>query len=222
VAEKHLFLGLFVCLVGFDKAAKDFLLLATIGSWRLRHTGRGTGMSDGDRVWRERGLRSAVLAGDEAAWRQWYDETFAELHAYVAWRCAGLRDLTEEVVQETWLTAVRRIRQFKPETAPFRAWLRGIAANVLRNQLRNWRRQKRVTGLGQGENPTPNHRHDNERIATALIELPRRYEEVLRAKYLDQYSVAAIAAAWEETPKAIESLLTRARAAFRDAYRRME
>jgi RNA polymerase sigma-70 factor (ECF subfamily) len=48
--------------------------------------------------------------------------------------------------------------------------------------------------------------------------LPGRYEAVLRAKYLDQQSVAQIAESWRETPKAIESLLTRAREAFRAAY----
>ena len=62
-------------------------------------------MPSSDRVGRERVLRSAVLAGDERAWQTWYDESFDGLYAYVSWRCAGLRDLTEEVVQDTWLTA---------------------------------------------------------------------------------------------------------------------
>ena len=41
-----------------------------------------------------------------------------------------------------------------------------------------------------------------------LSQLPERYEAVLRAKYLDGQSVAAVAEAWNETPKAVESLLT--------------
>src|SRR5205807_9855131 len=81
-------------------------------------------------------LRRAVLAGDEQAWRAWYDEAFAGLSAYVRWRCGGLRDTADEIVQETWLTAVKRIRQFDPEHAAFHAWLRGIAANLLRNHFR--------------------------------------------------------------------------------------
>jgi len=56
------------------------------------------------------------------------------------------------------------------------------------------------------------------RIARTLADLPPRQEQVLRSKYLEQMSVQAIADAWGETPKAIESLLTRARQAFRDAY----
>ena len=94
-------------------------------------------MNPSDRVWRERGLLSAVLAGDERAWRAWYEESYEALGTYVAWRCAGLRDIADEIVQETWLTAVRRIRSFDPERGSFSSWLRGIAANILRNHFRH-------------------------------------------------------------------------------------
>src|SRR5258708_3546126 len=97
-------------------------------------------MHSSNGVWRERGLRRAVLAGDERAWETWYEESYGPLRAYVSWRCAGLRDLADEVVQETWLTAIRRIRQFDPACGTFAGWLRGIAANVLRNQLRQRQR----------------------------------------------------------------------------------
>jgi RNA polymerase sigma-70 factor (ECF subfamily) len=180
-------------------------------------------MSWSDPAWRERGLLAAVLAGDEAAWRTWYDESYDGLYAYVLWRCAGLRDLADEVVQETWLTAVRRIRTFDPGRGRFAGWLRGIAANTLRNHLRR-RPPHAPAALRDGDGSTPaadaalERRESAERVARALAALPGRYEAVLRAKYLDGLSVAAIAAAWGETPKAIESLLSRARQAFRDAH----
>lgn len=186
-------------------------------------------MNPSDRVWRERGLRSAILAGDPRAWQTWYEESFEGLTAYVAWRCAGLRDAIDEVVQETWLTAVRRIRTFDPERGSFAAWLRGIATNILRNHFREQRRRRRqVESLnGRCSNlPPPAEPGEEpevaERIAKALTTLPQRYEAVLRAKYLDRQSVLEIAELWNETPKAIESLLTRARDAFRQAYERSE
>ena len=61
-----------------------------------------------------------------------------------------------------------------------------------------------------------------EQIAHALSRLPERYEAALRAKYLDQQSVAQMAESWNESPKAVESLLTRAREAFRQEYQRLE
>jgi RNA polymerase sigma-70 factor, ECF subfamily len=187
------------------------------------HRGQHAGMQDSDRVRRERDLRRSVLAGDEHAWQTWYDQAFAGLYAYVCWRCAGLRDLADELVQETWLTAVRTMRRFDPERASFAAWLRGIAGNVIRNHLRSRRRSPPVEALnGQLPAPQTAERADAERIALALAALSERHEAVLRAKYLEQQSVAAIAEAWQETPKAVESLLTRAREAFRQAYLELE
>jgi RNA polymerase sigma-70 factor (ECF subfamily) len=177
-------------------------------------------MSASDRVWRERGLRDAVLRGDESAWRTWYEETYSGLYRYVLWRCGGLRDRADEVVQDAWLTAVRRVRAFDPASAPFAAWLRGIAANLLRNAFRRQRR-RHTEALGDevmGPDSTLERRQRAEAVARALESLPERYEDVLRAKYLDGLSVAEIAAARGETPKAVESLLSRARQAFRDAW----
>ncbi len=178
----------------------------------------------GDRVWRERGMRSAVLAGDEQAWRAWYEETFPGLDAFVRWRCAGLRDWADDVLQETWLVAVRRIRAFDPERGSFADWLRGIAANLLRNQLKRRRPTPSLNGRLEAQRGTDEvySREQAEQIALALSRLPERYEAALRAKYLDQQGVAKIAEAWKETPKAIESLLTRARQAFREEYQRLE
>jgi len=180
-----------------------------------------------DRVWRERALRAAVLAGDERAWQTWYDGSFADLDAYVLWRCAGLRDVADEVVQETWLTAVRRVRRFDPDQGSFAGWLRGIAGNVLRNQLRKLRRTPPVHSLNGKEQAAPpdrqpERREEAQRIAQALAKLPEHYEAVLRAKYLDRQSVADIAAANGDTAKAVESLLTRARQAFREAFLNLE
>ncbi len=180
-------------------------------------------MSEADRIGRDRGLRAAVLSGDERAWQVWYDESFAALDRYVLWRCGGLRDLADDVLQETWLTAVPRVRRFDPERSAFSSWLRGIAANVIRNQLR--RRRTRLGHPLDGdmacrESTAPNDR--GERIAHALTALSDRHEQVLRLKYLEEKTVDAIARQWNESVKAVESLLTRARAAFRAAYDQAE
>lgn len=176
-----------------------------------------------DRVERERELRRAVLTGEEFAWRTLYDGAFAELYAYVLWRCGSLRERADEVTQETWLIAVRRLRSFDPSAGSFVAWLRGIAVNVLRNHFRReTRRAHRTQPLDTeplaGEEP----REQAERIAAALAALPQHYEAVLRMKYLEGRTVADIAGERGESPKAVESLLTRARDAFRQAYLQSE
>src|SRR5262245_11730074 len=182
-------------------------------------------MPSKERAQRERALRRAVLAGDEAAWRAWYDESFTGLYAFARWRCAGLRDLAEEVVQETWLTAIRRIRDFDPDRGSFANWLYGIAAHLLLNLFRREDRRngRRDCRAAQSTTTEPaeadlERREEAERVARALTALPDRYEAVLRAKYLNGRSVQEIASDRDETPKAIESLLTRARQAFRTLF----
>jgi len=175
-------------------------------------------MPPDERVRQAEKIRRAVLAGDQAAWRALYDSAYARLWAYVAWRCAGMRDLAEEISQETWLVAVRRIADYDPRRGSFLAWLRGIAGKALQHHLRSRRKVQPLDGKDLPERPQD---MDNaEQIARTLAELPERYEAVLRSKYLDADSVEQIAAAWNTTPKAIESLLTRARQAFRDVYER--
>jgi RNA polymerase sigma-70 factor (ECF subfamily) len=181
-------------------------------------------MSQDSANWSERAIRDAVLSGDMAAWRAWYAQQFDQLAGYARWRCGGLADLADDVIQETWLTAVRRLRTFDPEKGLFAAWLRGIAANAARNCLRaRCRERKRSRPLTSSDDvPTPGHDpaavEKAERVALALSALPDQYEAVLRAKYLEQLSVEQIASRCNTSPKAVESLLTRARQAFRGAY----
>src|ERR1044072_3048704 len=142
-------------------------------------------MDPENRVHREKMLRGAVLAGDENAWRIWCLEVFDELDRFVIWRCGGRRNEADEIVQETWLTAVRQIRSFQPRKGSFLSWLGGIAANVRRNHVRSTRR------LTQRESTDGAHRdaiqaeaiaaedERNEQIAAALDGLLERQESVL-------------------------------------------
>jgi RNA polymerase sigma-70 factor (ECF subfamily) len=178
---------------------------------------------EGGNGWREQAIRDAVLGGDTAAWRAWYDEHFDRLAAYARWRCGGLAELADDVIQEAWLTAVRRLREFDPARGPFFAWLCGIASNAARNAVRGRRRLRaRSRPLHEAADPpapaNPADREQAERVAAALAALPEHYEAVLRAKYLDRRTVEQIAAERGDSAKAVESLLSRARQAFREAY----
>lgn len=167
--------------------------------------------------------RAAVLAGDESAWRAWYDEAYQSLRFYVFWRLGRQSAGLDEVLQETWLIAVRKIRQFDPRQGAFSDWLRGIAANVMRNHLRERTKSPlpmvpAVAELLHDSSAVVDAEERTARVAEALSALPEQYAAVLTEKYLQQRSVNEIAQAWNQTSKAIESLLTRARSAFREIY----
>ena len=172
----------------------------------------------------ESDLAAAVLAGSERAWRVLFDRHAAELHRYALWRCGRDAELAEEAAQESWLTAVKRFRSFRPSRGPFREWLFGVAANVARNAVRASIRQRNLRrpmpderGVELGESSA-----DAERIAAALASLPERDERVLRMFYFDGLGVREIAAAEGRKAEAVESMLVRARARFREAYPRPE
>ena len=109
----------------------------------------------------------------------------------------------------------------------FQSLERCFCRNVLRNA---WRGAWRDAVVASGEtDAVPAAGVDavlalerSEQIALAMAALPDRYRAVLRAKYEQDLTVVEIAERTLQTPKAVESLLTRARDAFRRAYRSME
>ena len=187
-------------------------------------------MDEGEsRPWEERGLRDAVLRGDAGAWRVLHDRCFEPLYGFVYLRAGRRRDRAEDVVEESWMIAVRRIATFDPERGTFSSWLRGIAENVLRNRARRWQRDDAVLRgspavdeLVAAHGGAETHLETAEHVALALAGLPERYREALRSRYQEDRTVDEIATRSGDTPKAVESLLSRARAAFREAYRRLE
>jgi RNA polymerase sigma-70 factor (ECF subfamily) len=179
------------------------------------------------RVSKETTLRLAVLRGEPAAWRALYDEAFTPVYRFVSFRTGRDEERAEDVLQEVWLIAVRKIRRFDPQRCSFEGWLKTIAVNVVRNHRRKWRKL-----AGQAGEPSEGAERAAgrsgasielaEQIALAMTDLPSAYQSVLRERYQEHLSVAEIASNRGTTNKAAESLLARARTAFRAAYSRVD
>jgi RNA polymerase sigma-70 factor (ECF subfamily) len=168
---------------------------------------------------RERSLRISALGGDAPAWAELFHDAYDTVFRYAVWRCGGRADLAEDVVQEAWLLAARKLSAFDPARGRFARWVCGLAANVARTVVRS--RLRYVRRLAAVPVPTEDEPdHDPELVAVALAELPAEYELVLRGRYFDRRSVSEMAGELGRTPQAVESLLSRAREAFRDEYRR--
>jgi RNA polymerase sigma-70 factor (ECF subfamily) len=182
----------------------------------------------------EAALRAAILAGSTAAWDRLYARGAEPVHRFLLARArqrlgpAWLRDhsLVDEAYQETWLVAVRRLDRFDPERAPFVAWLFGIAERVWLDVARRHGRGPQSLGVPETGQATPaatdaetDDVDTTEAIAAALAGLPPAYAAALREKYLENDDVRSIAARRGLGAKAAESLLGRARAAFRRLYR---
>jgi len=185
-----------------------------------------------DEAWHRRSL-----AGDGEAVAALAFHTLEPLYRFCFYRVGGRRDLCEDVVQETMLQAIRELESYEPGRADNNIfpWITGLARNAIRRSLAQRAGGHSLDGLWArvdeellrfycrfDEDPFDNPLLDREEtrhmVSATMSQLPDRYRQALEAKYFKGESVRDIAGARGESEKAVESLLTRARAAFRETF----
>jgi len=142
-----------------------------------------------------------------------YGECFDDLYRVVSRRCDGDRDLTEDVVQETWLRAVKAWRTDGIPDKPM-AWLATVATRLLSNV----RRRKSPLDIDaiDPEAPPPDESQGTRTILErALAALPALQRRLLEAFHFDEQRVADIARTSGLSERAVEGRLRRARQALR-------
>jgi len=84
-------------------------------------------------------LATLRTSPDEAAWARLVDLYSPLIHSWL--RRQGMQQDADDVTQEVLTVVVRRLAEFEraPRTGAFRAWLRTITVNCLRD---HWRRQR--------------------------------------------------------------------------------
>lgn len=167
----------------------------------------------------ERFIIQAAQNGSEQAWRQLFEQHFEGVYRFCAALAGGRQDLAEELTQQVFVTAARRIYSFDAARATFRAWLFGVARN--RNmaiRTSEQRRKRHEESSAKDRFDTAARKIPDLRVHEALARLPSHYRLVLDAKYLRGLSMNEIAANTGSSIEAIESLLRRARAGFAREY----
>ncbi len=164
----------------------------------------------------------AAQDGSEQAWRQLFERHFDAVYRFCVALTGARHDLAEELTQQVFVTAARRINRFNPSRAAFRAWLFGVARNrhmAIRTSEQRRKRHEESSAKRPSEAVTP--RDCDLQVHEALARLPSHYRTVLEAKYLSGLSMNEIAADNGASIEAIESLLRRARAGFARVYEQM-
>ncbi|HKS25266.1 MAG TPA: RNA polymerase sigma factor [Thermoanaerobaculia bacterium] len=176
----------------------------------------------------DRFLVARLLRGDEDAFTEFFDRSFAPLVRFALPR-VGNEDAAEEVVQTTLCRAVRKLSSYRGEAALL-TWLTTICRREIATYFEQRKKVPPMTDLSDdlpeiraaleslGTEATMQRREVGRIVQLVLDRLPGRYGDALEWKYIDGFSVAEIAERLALAPKAAESLLTRARAAFRDAF----
>jgi RNA polymerase sigma-70 factor, ECF subfamily len=179
-------------------------------------------------------LIAAMLAGDEAAFRAFFEAYFPRVYRFALPRLGNDAEACKEVVQSTLVKAMRALASFRGEAALF-SWLCQICRRQIADYLRAHKRHHQNVVL---IDDTPGLREALESIAapasdeplqgygtaetrrlvqSVLDRLPSRYGDVLEWKYIEGRSVEEIGALLGVGQTAAQSLLARARVAFREA-----
>jgi RNA polymerase sigma factor (sigma-70 family) len=148
-----------------------------------------------------------------------FDRHFFAIHRYLA-RRVGM-ELAEELAAETFTAAFARRATFDGRASDCKAWLYGIASNLVnmhrRREVRRLRAYARSAERTVDDCDEPLGRLDAQargpQLADALARLPARQRDVLLLRVLAELSYEEIAAALGISTGTVRSRLHRARAA---------
>ena len=181
---------------------------------------------------REKALVARMRQGDERAYDEFSDVYIPGLYRFAFGRLGRDRELTREIVQNTVCKVVAKLDTYRGE-APLRTWLCACCRNEIAGHYRRKSSRPVEVELGPTSNspamrsadPDPEAQYLTSETADVvhltLDDLPARYSRALQWKYLDGLSAREIAARLELSTKGAESLLARARDAFRTAHERL-
>lgn len=182
------------------------------------------------RLRQDRTLAKAILEGDERALKQFMDEYAPRLFRYARHRLGNLADV-DEVVQATLSQAARRLETYRGD-ATLLTWLVQICRHEISRSLKRASRTdmmepflnddllRAVVEQVADESASPeieaSRREVIGMVQFALDQLPEDYAKALEMKYVQGYGSREIALALGRTDEATQSLLARARRAFRE------
>ena len=166
--------------------------------------------------------------GDRTAMAELYDRYFDRLYSLVFNQVDRNRDIAEDIVQETFLAALKSAKGFKGRSSAY-TWLCSIAYHKVADHYRRQSRERKrmVSGIdvdtvddveNPGRQPQPDSLIESAEtrqvVNEALAKLPWDYRQVLILKYVEEMSVLEIGQIMDRSPKSIEGLLTRSRKAL--------
>lgn len=163
-------------------------------------------------------LTRGMVAGNETAYRSFYEAYFPRLLRYLFVIAKGDEDAARETLQITLERVVRYIKVFADE-AQFWNWLTVVARTAFADRHR--KRSRYLAFLDrfktQAELVAPPHENgaaDHQLLATLnhiVADLPIAERDLIERKYYGGESVRDLAASLQTSEKAVESRLSRAR-----------
>ena len=180
----------------------------------------------------DRELVQRMRDGDERAFNDFFDAFFPRLYRFALAR-VGRDDAAEEIAQAAIVVGIRKIGTWRGDAALF-TWLCTLCRHEIGAYCRRHNRPEvyvlddvpeirqqleALSARADGPHQELERRDLARRVQLTLDYLPERYGDVLEWKYIQGLTMQEIAERLGgSSVKAIESLLTRARDAFREGF----
>ncbi len=178
-----------------------------------------------------------MLAGDEQAFDAFFNAYFARVYRFALPRLNGDVEAAREVVLATLAKAMRKLSRFRGESGLF-TWICQICRNEVVDHIRARRRMQHVVliddqpelrmAIDSVEAPEEYDlvktygRAEVARLVRAVLDrLPASYGDALEWKYMEGQSVEVIGERLGIGTIAAQSVLARARVAFREALEKV-
>jgi len=185
----------------------------------------------------DRQLIQRLLEGDEQAFEAFFKAYFARVYRFALPRLNGDAEAAQEVVLSTLTKAMRRLSDFRGDSALF-TWICQICRHEVVDHIRARRRSRHVVliddqpelrqAIDSIEAPEEydlvrNYgRGETGRLVRVVLDrLPSSYGDALEWKYIEGESVEVIGERLGIGTTAAQSLLARARIAFREALEKV-
>ncbi len=181
----------------------------------------------------ERRLVERLLAGEQPAFDEFFHAYAGRLAAFAARRSRLDAASVEDIVQNSLIKACRNLAKFRGESALL-TWLCEICRREIIDLHRKSERipahdsitsetmQREILQLRAPSELEPELRLEaasmRSRVTASMNALPERYSRALELKYADGFSVEDIARIMDLSVAAAQSLLQRAREAFRQRW----
>jgi RNA polymerase sigma-70 factor (ECF subfamily) len=130
----------------------------------------------------------------------------------MAKRTGGNRELTEDIVQESYLRALNSWKRKSLPDSPV-AWLKRVARNILIDYLRHTKQDTKedLDRHPDSQNQASEDQFKSLEIFLAISSLGRKKARILEAFYYDGKSIKEIAEIMAISERAVEGQLRRAR-----------
>ncbi len=161
--------------------------------------------------------RDALRRRDPSAWRDFAAAELNAVYQYVLSRIgnpADAEDLASQVFEEAW----KHSASLHDSTVPARAWLFGIARNVVNTHRRNWFRKPPPVTLDGFDQSDDDRGLDPDMLdlARAIARLSKAHAEVISLRFIHGLSLQETAVVLGLSIDAIKGRQARALAELRD------